>query len=84
MEYDIVKARAERAGISKYKFMRHALLEAKIIKPITPEQVGLLKELRAKLNEAEANVGWHPEGRNLVRILEELGTILDNIQNRLS
>lgn len=84
MEYAIVKARAERAGISMYEYMRQALLKAKFIKPITPEQVALLKSLRAKLNEAEDDVGFYPEGHNFARLLEELGSLLENIQNQLS
>lgn len=59
VEKEIIKAKAARAGVTLYEYMRQAVLTAQVIKPeppITPEEWGILKELMVAIRNLGINV----------------------------
>lgn len=59
VEKEIVIAKAARAEVTLYEYMRQAVLTAQVIKPeppITPEEWGILKELMVAIRNLGINV----------------------------
>lgn len=58
-EKDIVKAKAARAGVTLYEYMRQAVLTARVIKPeppVSPEEWEVLKCLMVAIRNLGINV----------------------------
>lgn len=58
-EKEIVKAKAARAGVTLYEYMRQAVLTAQVIKPeppVSPEEWEVLKELMVAIRNLGINV----------------------------
>ena len=58
-EKDIVKAKAARAEVTLYEYMRQAVLTAQVVKPeppITPEEWEILKNLMVAIRNLGTNV----------------------------
>lgn len=58
-EIEIVKAKAARAGVTMYEYMRQAVLTAQVVKPeppISPEEWEILKELMVAVRNLGINV----------------------------
>lgn len=58
-EKEIVKAKAARAGVTVYEYMRQAILTAQVIKPeppISPDEWRILKDLMVAIRNLGINV----------------------------
>lgn len=95
-EKEIVKAKAARAGVTVYEYMRQAVLTAQVIKPeppVSPEEWGILKGLMVAIRNLGINVNTIAQKANsglardyvydLKRFLQEAGRIKQEYIDKL-